>query len=124
FAILGLCSSLTACFELPAAQLTALAACLALARSRKATRTADLPLAILPAVLFFAATYSVVGSFKPFYATYGSETYRYVHNGIPSYWMEPRDLDASTESLPVYLFHCLLGHHGLLSHMPVLLLAV
>ena len=44
--------------------------------------------------------------------------------GIPSYWMEPRDLDASTESLPVYLCHCLLGHHGLLSHMPVLLLAV
>ena len=124
FAILGLCSSLTACFELPAAQLTALAACLALARSRKATLTAFLPLAILPAVLFFAANYSVVGSFKPFYATYGSETYRYIHNGIPSYWMEPRDLDASTESLPVYLFHCLLGHHGLLSHMPVLLLAV
>lgn len=124
FAILGFCSSLTACFELPAAQLTALAACLAVARSRKATLTAFLPLATLPAVLFFAANYSVVGSFKPFYATYGSETYRYIHNGIPSYWMEPRDLDASTEPLPVYLFHCLLGHHGLLSHMPVLLLAV
>ena len=124
FAILGLCSSLTACFELPAAQLTALAACLAVARSRSASLTAFLPMATLPAILFFAANYSVVGSFKPFYATYGSETYRYIHNGIPSYWMEPRDLDASTEPLPVYLFHCLLGHHGLLSHMPVLLLAV
>lgn len=124
FAVLGLCSSLTACFELPAAQLTALAACLAVIRSRTAALTAFLPLAALPVALFFAANYSVVGSFKPFYATYGSETYRYIHRGIPSYWMEPRDLDASTEPLPVYLFHCLLGHHGLLSHMPVLLLAV
>lgn len=124
FAVLGFCSSLTACFELPAAQLTVLAALLAVTYSRKLTLQAFLPVAVLPVILFFAANYSVVGSFKPFYATYGSETYRYIHNGIPSYWMEPRDLDASLESLPVYLFHCLLGHHGLLSHMPILLLSV
>jgi hypothetical protein len=43
FAVLGLCSSLTACFELPAAQLTALAACLAATRSRTAALTAFLP---------------------------------------------------------------------------------
>jgi hypothetical protein len=48
----------------------------------------------------------------------------YVHNGIPSYWSNPRDLDANDETPLTYLFHCILGHHGLLSLTPVLLLTL
>jgi hypothetical protein len=124
FVRLGLFAALTACFELPAAQLGVAAFVLAISICRRRVWTQFLPAAVLPLLLFVGSNWSVTGTLKPFYATYGSDTYIYMHNGIPSYWTSPRDLDANTEPLPVYLFHCLLGHHGLLSLTPVLLLSV
>jgi hypothetical protein len=82
------------------------------------------PAAAAPLLAFFVTNWMATGGVKPFYATYGTDTYVYEHNGIPSYWTNPRDLDANTESTPVYLFHCILGHHGLLSLTPVLFVAV
>jgi hypothetical protein len=121
---LGFFAAMTACFELPAAQLGVAAFALALSTCRRRVWTQFLPAATLPLLLFVCSNWSVTGTLKPFYATYGSDTYIYTHNGIPSYWTNPRDLDANTEPLPIYLFHCLLGHHGLLSLTPVLLLSV
>ncbi|MCP4508651.1 MAG: hypothetical protein GY826_19945, partial [Fuerstiella sp.] len=62
------------------------------------------------------------GGIKPFYAFYGTEKYVYVHEGVPSYWSQPQGIDANDESPGVYLFHCILGHHGVLALTPVFVL--
>lgn len=124
FALLGFFAALTCCFELPAAQMGVLAFLLAMVVCPRKTMAWFVPAAAFPLIVFFVTNWMATGGVKPFYATYGTETYVYEHNGIPSYWTNPRDLDANTESTPVYLFHCLFGHHGLLSLTPVLVLAV
>ncbi|MEY3172868.1 MAG: hypothetical protein RLZZ436_781 [Planctomycetota bacterium] len=124
FVRLGFFAAMTACFELPAAQLGVAAFVLALSTCRRRVWTRFLPAAAIPLLVFVGSNWSATGGLKPFYATYGSETYVYTHNGIPSYWTSPRDLDANSEPLAVYLFHCVLGHHGLLSLTPVLLLSI
>jgi hypothetical protein len=124
FLRLGFYAAMTACFELPAAQFGVAAFVLAVSVCWRRTLGWFMPAAALPLLVFLGSNWSVAGSLKPFYATYGSETYVYTHNGIPSYWTNPRDLDANNEPLPVYLFHCVAGHHGLLSLSPVLLLSV
>lgn len=124
FLTLGFFAAMTACLELPAAQLGLAALLLALNTCRRKTLLWFLPAAAIPLLVFLGSNWSATGGLKPFYATYGTETYVYTHNGIPSYWTNPRDLDANQEPLPVYLFHCLIGHHGLLSLSPILLLSV
>lgn len=124
FALLGFFAAMTSCFELPAAQLGVAAFLLATYIDRRRMLTAFVPAALLPLCFFFITNWLATGGVKPFYATYGSETYRYVHDGIPSYWMNPRDLDANQEHPLRYLFHCVLGHHGLLSLTPVLLVSL
>ena len=124
FVALGFFAALTCCFELPAAMLVVLSFVLAGMIDRRRTLTHYVPAAIVPLAAFFVTNWIATGGVKPFYATYGSETYVYEHNGIPSYWSHPRDLDANQESTPIYLFHCILGHHGLLSLTPVLCLSV
>jgi len=124
FAMLGFFVALTCCFELPAALMGVLAFGLAVFVNRRQAIRNFLTAAAIPLAAFFITNWLVTGGIKPFYASYGSPTYVYEHNGIPSYWSNPRDLDANTESLPTYLFHCVLGHHGLLSLTPVLLISV
>jgi hypothetical protein len=124
FASLGFFAALTCCFELPAAQMGVLAFVLAVVVCPRRTAAWFIPAAAAPLLAFFVTNWMATGGVKPFYATYGTDTYVYEHNGIPSYWTNPRDLDANTESTPVYLFHCILGHHGLLSLTPVLFVAV
>ena len=124
FVSLGFFASLTCCFELPAALPGVLSFGLAMMVDRRLTLTRYIPAAVIPLAAFFITNWMATGGVKPFYATYGSNTYVYEHNGIPSYWTNPRDLDANQESPLVYLFHCVLGHHGLLSLTPVLLLSV
>ncbi|MEJ7595184.1 MAG: hypothetical protein WKF77_26975 [Planctomycetaceae bacterium] len=124
FVALGFFASLTCCFELPAALLGVLSFILAVFIDRRLTLTRYLPAAVIPLAAFFITNWMATGGVKPFYATYGSDTYVYEHNGIPSYWTNPRDLDANQETPLVYLIHCVLGHHGLLSLTPVLCLSV
>ncbi|MCA9038420.1 MAG: hypothetical protein KDA91_25015 [Planctomycetaceae bacterium] len=124
FINLGLFAALTCCFELPAALMGILAFVLAAAIDRRRTLTHFVPAAVIPLAAFFVTNWLATGGIKPFYASYGSETYVYEHHGIPSYWTNPRDLDANQESPAVYLFHCVLGHHGLLSLTPVLCLSI
>ena len=124
FVVLGVFAALTCCFELPAALMGVLAFGLAVSVSRRQTIRSFLPAAAIPLAAFFITNWMATGGVKPFYTTYGTDTYVYEHNGIPSYWSNPRDLDANTESWPTYLFHCVLGHHGLLSLTPVLLVSV
>ena len=124
FLLLGFFASLTCCFELPAALLGVLSFVLALVINRRLTLLRYIPAAAIPLAAFFITNWMATGGVKPFYASYGSEKYVYEHHGIPSYWTNPRDLDANQETPFVYLFHCVLGHHGLLSLTPVLCLSV
>ena len=55
---------------------------------------------------------------------YGTERYVYTVDGVPSYWANPKGLDANQESPATYLFHCVLGHHGILSLTPIFLLSL
>jgi len=124
FAQLGFFAALTTCFELPAALLGVHAFLLAVSRDVRRTASHFVLAAAVPLAAFFITNWLATGGVKPFYAGYGTDTYVYEHNGIPSYWSTPRDLDANTEPTHVYLFHCLLGHHGLLSLMPILICAL
>jgi hypothetical protein len=123
FMALGFFAALTCCFELPAALAGVLSFVLVMVIDRRLALTYFVPAAVVPLAAFIT-NWMATGGIKPFYATYGSEYYVYEHNGIPSYWASPRDLDANQETPVVYLLHCILGHHGLLSLTPVLFLSI
>lgn len=124
FAIVGLTAALTCCFELPAALFGLLSFVVVVLIDRKKTATWYVPAALIPLAAFFITNWICTGGIKPFYTYYGTEKYEFIHEGIPSYWMEPKGIDANTESTPVYLFHCVLGHHGLLSLTPIFFLTL
>ncbi|MEZ6060309.1 MAG: hypothetical protein R3C19_08115 [Planctomycetaceae bacterium] len=124
FWIMGLTAALTCCFELPAALFGIVAFLFAVRVDVSRSLTCFVPAAVIPLAAFFVTNWLATGGIKPFYAYYGQEQYVYVHEGVPSYWSNPKDLDANQESTPVYLFHCLIGHHGILSLTPVFLLTL
>jgi hypothetical protein len=80
--------------------------------------------AAVPLVGFFVTTYLSTGSWLPFYSKFGTAAYRYEVDGVPSYWMNPSGIDANQETWWVYLLHCTVGHHGLLSLTPVFVLSL
>lgn len=82
------------------------------------------PAALVPLSAFFAANYLATGGWKPFYMYYGTDKYRYIHEGKPSYWMNPQGIDRGGDSPLLYLLHSTVGHHGILSLTPVFLLTV
>jgi hypothetical protein len=124
FALAGFFAAFTCTNELPAALFGLAMFGLLLQRSRESTLKCFVPAALLPVAGFFATTYIVSGSWRPFYAEYGTEMYLYVFEGIPSYWMNPGGLDANREPWYVYLLHCTVGHHGIFSLSPVFLLTL
>jgi hypothetical protein len=124
FAIVGLTAALTCCFELPAALFGVITFFYVLRCDWRATATCYVPAAVVPLLAFFVTNWICTGGIKPFYAYYGKAQYVYVHEGVPSYWSDPQGIDANTESPPIYLFHCVLGHHGILSLTPVFLLTL
>ncbi len=73
--------------------------------------------AVLPLTLHFTLTYISTGSFLPIYLRHDL----YLYPG--SYWLTPRGIDTLNEPKPVYLFHMLVGHHGLFAMTPLFLLA-
>lgn len=120
----GFWCAFTACCELPAALMVALIGLWMLCRSGKRTILYFVPGVVLPLGFFVLTNYLATGSWKPFYTGFGTELYNYTVNGKPSYWTNPQGIDRSQDSFPVYLFHCLLGHHGLISLTPVTLLTI
>lgn len=76
------------------------------------------PLALIPVLVNVGLTWSVMGSPLPTYLR--PELYDYPG----SYWNKPRANDALDEPRMVYLFHMLLGHHGLFSMTPVVAFGV
>jgi hypothetical protein len=124
FFLAGLFAVVAAVNELPAAAFAAALGLWLLWRAPRQTLTWSLPAALIPLVAFFLTTYLATGDWKTFYAYYGTDKYRYIVDGVPSYWLNPSGLDANQERPYVYLLHCTFGHHGIFSLSPVFLLAL
>ena len=124
FAATGFFAAMTCTAELPAALFGLSMFFLMAAHDFRKTLTAFVPAALVPLAGFFLTTWLATGGWKPFYMYYGTEKYRYVVDGIPSYWFQPQGLDRNTESTATYLMHCVIGHHGVLSLTPVFLLSI
>ena len=124
FALCGLSVAWTAANELPAFLLVAIAFVLAYRCSPRKTMLFFLPAAAIPLIAFVASNVIATGSLKPTYADYGTDKYRFVIDGVPSYWMNPQGVDRNLDSPLWYLFHCTVGHHGLFSLTPIALLAL
>jgi hypothetical protein len=122
FCLWGLASGWAAAHDLPAAAFAALMFVCAWNRDRRATVCWFLPALLVPVIAFLAMNYVATGSLRPTYADYGGDSYRFVHEGVPSYWAFPLGVDRNLDSPPAYLWHCLLGHHGWFSLTPVFLL--
>jgi hypothetical protein len=120
----GFWAALVPCNELPAALFGIAAFVLMLKASCRQTLRYFIPGALIPLVAYFVLNWMATGGWKPFYLYYGTEKYRYVFQGIPSYWMNPRGMDQSIDSPVVYFVHCVIGHHGIFSLSPIFLLLV
>jgi hypothetical protein len=122
--VCGLAAGWTVCNELPAAAMAALLLGLCLWRWPGAALAGFVPGAAVMCAAFLATNWLATGTWKPAYSGYGSDQYRFVIDGEPSYWMNPQGVDRNLDSPPVYLLHCLIGHHGIWSLTPVWLLVV
>lgn len=124
FALAGFWGAFAACNELPAAAFGAGLFALLAYRVPGPTLKFFVPAALVPLAGFLATTYASTGSWLPFYAAYGSEAYKYVIDGVPSYWLEPSGIDRNLDSPQNYFLHCTIGHHGIFSLTPVFLLTL
>ena len=122
FAVTGFFASFAVTNDLPALAFLAVLFCLLMIRDFWRTGLFFIPAALVPIAGFAAAQYAVFGEFKLAYEAFGSDEYLYEG----SLWKSPLDLDALNEhpeSYSVYLFHLILGHHGIFSLTPVFLLS-
>lgn len=124
YALCGIASAWTVVNELPAAAVAGLFFLLALRVSPQKTLFGFLPAALIPVIALIVTNVIATGSWKPAYADYGTEKYRFIVDGIPSYWMEPHGVDRNIDSPATYFLHCTIGHHGIFSLSPIALLAL
>ena len=124
YGVCGLASAWAAVNELPAALFLAIAFLLSFWRSTRSTLLYFVPAAAVPLLALLATNVIATGSWKPTYADYGSDKYRFVVDGIPSYWMNPRGIDRNLDTPWVYFWQSMIGHHGLFSLTPMALLAL
>ena len=124
FALAGFFAAFTCTNELPAALFGLAIFGLLLWKAPLRTIVIFGPAALVPLGAFFWTNYLATGGWKPFYFYYGTEKYNYIHDGVPSYWMNPGGLDANAESPWTYLLHCTVGHHGIFSLTPIFLISV
>ena len=124
YAAVGFFAMWVCCNELPAALFGLLFFGILLRHDAGRTLRFFVPAAVVPLAGFIVANYAATGGWKPFYMYYGTDRYVYTVDGVPSYWSEPRGLDANGESPLVYFMHCVVGHHGILSLTPVFLLSL
>src|SRR5579864_8634147 len=121
FAVAGFFGAFCACNELPAALFGLGLFGMLLFRFPRPTLVAFVPAAAIPCLAFLATQYLAMGNLLPAYADAGGESYKGYEG---SYWNTPLEFDwfdQHPESWPSYLFHMLLGHHGVFSLTPIFL---
>jgi hypothetical protein len=116
FGLAGLLAGWTLCNELPSAALAA-GVMLWLARlSFRDTLRYALPALLVPIAAYGLTQYLAVGTLTPTYAQ--ARWYRFAD----SYWNNPVGIDRVNEPKLVYATHLLIGHTGILSLTPPILL--
>ena len=118
FVFAGLAAGLAPPLDLGAVFLSAALGLYLLVWDPKRTLMWFVPAALVPVIVHLGLTWWVMGSPLPVYMR--PELYDYPG----SYWKNPKQNDALDEPRLKYLFHAVLGHHGLLSMTPVLLFSV
>lgn len=124
YGLCGIASAWGVVNELPAALFFVFALFLSFRKSARLTLIYFVPAAAIPLVGLLITNVIATGSWKPTYADYGTEKYRFVVDGIPSYWMNPQGIDRNLDSPWAYFWHCIIGHHGIFSLSPIALLAL
>jgi hypothetical protein len=124
FAAAGFWAGFAFANELPAAAFVAALGLLLLYASGPRTLLFGVPALLVPVGAFLALNHAVSGAALSFYASYGTEKYEFIHEGVPSYWMFPRGIDKAQDSPGAYLLHCTVGHHGVFLLTPVWLLSL
>lgn len=125
FALCGFFACFTVCNELPAAAFAVLLGVVLLWRFPWKTLLWLVPGALIPAAAFLATNYRATGDWRPTYSKFGGPWYNFEgsHFGKPEKEQLGIDWAGKKESRGQYAFHVLLGHHGLVSLSPVVLLA-
>ena len=118
FALAGIAFGFGVCNELPSAALVGLVFLLLWSQVPRSMWALMVVAFCIPIAMFFWTNYEASGGLRPFYSFYGSDKYRFIHEGIPSYWMDPRGIDSNRDGFWVYLLHCTIGHHGWFSLTP------
>ncbi len=124
FALAGVAFGFTVCNELPSAALVGLVFLLLWSQVPRAMWAMLVVAFLVPIAMFFWTNYQATGGLRPFYFFYGTEKYLFTHEGIPSYWMDPKGVDANRDGFWIYLLHCTVGHHGWFSLTPAFLWAL
>ena len=119
FVAAGFWAAAVCCCELPAALLGVISFAIAARRDWKRTAVWFAIGALIPLGAYFVMNAFATGGWKPFYLVYGTDKYRFVRDGIPSYWINPHGLDRNLDSPLVYFLHCTVGHHGIFSLSPI-----
>ncbi len=122
--LVGLLSGFTICNELPAAAFAGVVGVYLLWREPRQMLCFFLPGLLIPIGAFFWTNYLAVGQWRPVYAEFGSEWYRYPgSHWVPDPSKRGIDWAGLRETRWHYAFHVLLGHHGLFSLTPIFLLS-
>ncbi len=120
FALAGFFGASCACNELPAALFGILLFGILVVQFPRLTALYFVPAAAVPCVVYLATEYLAHGSIVPIYAEFGTASYRFEG----SYWNNPSGLDALHEWKIEYLYHLLIGHHGIFSLTPIFLFSM
>jgi hypothetical protein len=127
YATAGLFAALTAAIELPAASFAVALLVVLLWRWPARTLAFFVPAAAVAVVAFFVTNHLAIGQWMPAYGEFGGPWYEYegsVWKANPN--KEPRGIDwaGTKEGRAAYAFHFLLGHHGVITLSPIVLLAL
>jgi hypothetical protein len=131
--VCGLAAAFTAANELPATAFLGLLAAGLLWKAPRETLAGFLPAVLLVAAGFFGTNYLAHDSLRPPYAHRSATdpddnwyefTYTVKGRERQSYWTDPKGIDRGEPSRATYVFHTLIGHHGILSLTPVWLLSI
>ena len=123
FVSAGFWAAFCAANEIPAALFGALLFVCVLVKSPKRTLGLFLPAAAIPIIAFVITQYIAMGQFTPVYEDFGTKSYEYTG----SVWATPLEMDffnKEPETKGVYLFHMLVGHHGVFSLTPIAIFSI
>jgi len=130
FVLAGLFATLAAANELPALCLLALVGLALLVKSPGRTLAGFVPMVLLVGAAYFGTNWIAHHSLRPPYMHRSGDDnwydYTYQRGGrqIESHWRNPTGLDGRERRTGVYAWHCLLGHHGIVSLTPMWLLSI